>query len=870
MLTLKEYQQRTLDSLRSYFSVCSQMKDPDTAFYSVTKEIFGEGLRYCPVKELPGLPYVCIRIPTGGGKTLVAAHAVGLATKDFLQIDRSLVLWLTPSNAIREQTLEALKNKSHPYRQALNTMLQSVTVLDIQEALSLRPSVCDGSTVIIVSTMQAFRVEDTEGRKVYEASSDLKNHFIDVPDPVKPFLETVSGGPPIPSLMNVFRLRNPIVIVDEAHNARTDLSFETLARFRPACILEFTATPAAQDKPSNVLHAVSAAELNAEEMIKLPIRLEAREVWKELLADALTVRTDLEKTASREQQKTGEYIRPVILIQAQPKRKDQETVTVEVVKTCLLEDHHIPPEQIAIATGDTKELADVDISKSDCPIRFVITVQALREGWDCPFAYVLCSVAELRSSTAVEQILGRIMRLPKAKRKTDSKLNQAYAFSASRNFVDAAKALEDALVENGFQRHEVKNFVAPMQLKFVQEDPTSFMGATTATIEEKPDLSSLPKEIAAKVIFDEKEKVITFQGQMEESEKKELEKCFTTPEAKATVGNIFRVSRGIPVKKLGPPAENGEVFSLPVLSVRQGTLFEPFEETHFLDFPWKLSECDAILSETELPSKRSEGVIGEVTVDKTGDIKINYIDQVCTQLAFTGLDIDWSPEDLIIWLDQAIPHRDIVQPEAIGFLNQIFEHLTKNRLFSLERLVHDKYRLKAAVQEKIQKHRLSARKKAYQAFLDPASATPLEVNPQTCFTFKPHEYPYNIVYRGSYEFKKHFYGKIGNLDSTGEEFECAVFLDMLPEVKYWVRNLERRQQHSFWLQTSSDKFYPDFVCALNDGRFMVVEYKGADRWSNDDSQEKRIIGQLWEDRSKGQCLFIMPKGKALNVIKDKF
>jgi len=845
------------------------MRDPDTAFYSVTKEIFGEGLKYCPVKELPGLPYVCTRIPTGGGKTLVAAHAVGIATKEFLQVDRSLVLWLAPSNAIREQTLKALRNKSHPYRQALDTLLQSVTVLDIQEALSLRPAVCDGSTVIIVSTMQAFRVEDTEGRKVYEASSDLNNHFSDVPDPAKPFLEYVPGGSPIPSLVNVFRLRSPIVIVDEAHNARTDLSFATLARFRPSCILEFTATPATEEKPSNVLHAVSAAELNAEEMIKLPIRLEAREDWKELLEDALTVRADLEKTANTEQKKTGEYIRPVMLIQAQPKRKDQETLTVEVVKACLLDDHHIPPEQIAIATGDTKELADVDIAKPACPIRFVITVQALREGWDCPFAYVLCSVAELRSSTAVEQILGRIMRLPKARRKTDTKLNQAYAFSASKNFVDAAKALEDALVENGFQRHEVKNFIAPVQLKFVQEEPTTFMGATTATIKENPDLSSLPKEIASKVIFDEKSKEITFQGPMEEAEKTELEKCFQTPEAKATVENIFKVSRGIPIKKPGPPAEAGEVFSIPVLSYRQGTLFEPFEETHFLDYPWRLSECDATLSEIELPSKRTEGAVGEVTIDTTGDIKINYLDQVCTQLAFTGIDADWSPEDLIIWLDQAIPHKDITQPEVIGFLNQAFEHLTKTRMLSLELLVHDKYRLKTAIQEKIQKHRLTARKQAYQALLDPASPTPLEVNPQTCFTFKPNEYPYNYIYRGSYQFQKHFYGKIGDLDSKGEEYECAVFLDMLPEVKYWVRNLERRQQHSFWLQTSSDKFYPDFVCALDDGRFLVVEYKGADRWSNDDSQEKRIIGKLWEERSCGQCLFSMPKGKDFPAIKAK-
>jgi len=863
MLSLKEYQQRTLDTLKQYFTACSNLRDPGTAFYSLTKT------PYSPVKELPGLPYVCLRMPTGGGKTLVASHAVGLAANDFLQVDHALVLWLTPSNAIREQTIKALRDRSHPYRQALDTALQSVTILDIQEALSLRPSICDGSTIIIVATMQAFRVEDTEGRKVYEPSGELKTHFSNLPAAFLPFLETISDGTPIPSLVNVFRLRNPIIIVDEAHNARTDLSFETLARFRPSCIIEFTATPAQKNKPSNVLHAVSAAELNAEEMIKLPIRLESRADWKELLSDALAVRTDLEKTALQEQQLTGEYIRPVMLLQAQPKRKDQETLTVDVVKDCLIEDHKIPEEQIAIATGDTKELADVDIGRPDCQIRFVITVNALREGWDCPFAYVLCSVAELRASTAVEQILGRIMRLPKAKRKKQLKLNQAYAFSASQNFVDAAKALEDALVENGFQRHEAQAFVTPVQ--YLLEEPVVFMGATSLEISEKPDLKELPKEVAGKVLFDEEKSVITFQGEMQESEKQALVKCFKTTAAKATVEKIYNASRGITVTKALSPAERGEKFSIPVLAIKQGDLFELFEETHFLDFPWKLSAYDPALTEKDFPSERAEGAMGTIDIDEKGAIRVNYLDQVHTQLSFTGLDFAWSAESLILWLDKHIPHPDVVQSDAIGFLNGVLSHLLKNRNFQLENLVRDKYRLKAAIQEKIQQYRQAARAQAYQQLLLPENSTPIEVRPEVCFSFKPGagEYPYNTVFRGSYNFKKHFYPKVGELNAEGEEFECAVFLDTLPEVKFWVRNLERRQKHSFWLQTSSDRFYPDFVCALEDGRFLVVEYKGSDRWSNDDSQEKRMIGKLWEDRSNGQCLFIMPKGKDLQAIKAK-
>ena len=61
---------------------------------------------------------------------------------------------------------------------------------------------------------------------------------------------------------------------------------------------------------------------------------------------------------------------------------------------------------------------------------------------------------------------------------------------------------------------------------------------------------------------------------------------------------------------------------------------------------------------------------------------------------------------------------------------------------------------------------------------------------------------------------------------NSEEAECAVFIDGLDEVEYWVKNLER-SDYSFWLQTCSDKFYPDFVVRLKDGRILVVEYKGA-------------------------------------------
>ncbi|MEW5721438.1 MAG: DEAD/DEAH box helicase family protein, partial [Chloroflexota bacterium] len=261
MLQLKDYQQRALEWLRDYFAECVRLDDADTAFYEITKRNFGQGIPYRPVAELRGLPYVCLRIPTGGGKTLVACHSIGVALKNLLNADRCVVLWLVPSNAIREQTLRALKNRRHPYRLALEETLGSVTILDIGDALYVQRPTLDTETTVIVSTMQAFRVEETEGRKVYEEAGALMGHFQNLPDDILRALDRRDNGEPIYSLANVLRLRRPVVIVDEAHNARTDLSFDTLARFNPSCIVEFTATPNRESSPSNVLHSVSAAEL---------------------------------------------------------------------------------------------------------------------------------------------------------------------------------------------------------------------------------------------------------------------------------------------------------------------------------------------------------------------------------------------------------------------------------------------------------------------------------------------------------------------------------------------------------------------------------------------------------------------------------
>jgi type III restriction enzyme len=247
LFALKGYQLETLASLRRFLEKTIELNDADTAFYAVTKRPF------MPPANMPGLPYVCLRIPTGGGKTILAAHSVGVAADSFLRTDAPVVVWLVPSQTIRDQTLATLQDREHSNRRALADRFgENVRIMGIAEALYAKRADYDGGAVVIVATIQAFRVEETEGRKVYDANGELMDHFSGLAGSLRAALDIGPSGDPVPSLANVIRLHRPMVIVDEAHNARTNLSFETLARLKPSLIVEFTATPVTPDEHDTV------------------------------------------------------------------------------------------------------------------------------------------------------------------------------------------------------------------------------------------------------------------------------------------------------------------------------------------------------------------------------------------------------------------------------------------------------------------------------------------------------------------------------------------------------------------------------------------------------------------------------------------
>lgn len=445
-MELKDYQKTVIDRLEDYLKSTkeSPAKNPaKTAFIDITETPY-----HILAEDMPNIPFVCIKVPTGGGKTLLASHSLGkiydhyLHEKDY----KGLVVWFVPSDTIRSQTLNALKDKMHPYRYAIDEYFgNKVVVLDNNEALSVRLSDIKDNVCIIVSTLAAFKRENTEGLKAYEDNGSLMQHF--------EHLEGKEKEKTTKSLFEVIKTNNPLIIIDEGHNAKTWLSLDLITQMNPCFVLEFTATPL-PDK-SNVLIEIPAYELKKEQMVKLPINLKNETHWETTLQSAKKKRDDLEKTAKEQEKATGEYIRPIVLIQAEQEKESDRRIHVQQIKDYLMNELKISEDHIAIKTGKQDDIGDIDLFSALCKIRYIITRDAIKEGWDCSFAYVLASVFNVGSSISVEQLIGRILRLPNAKTKDKNELNESYVFTSAERFQKAADAVINGMIENGYSEKDI-------------------------------------------------------------------------------------------------------------------------------------------------------------------------------------------------------------------------------------------------------------------------------------------------------------------------------------------------------------------------------------------------------------------------------
>ncbi len=872
MFELKTYQKNTLTALNQFLQSCRSVPIAD-AFHAMLATQNRSGEPYQPVFD--DVPCVCLRIPTGGGKTVLAAHAVALVGKAVLDSDSPIALWLTPSDTIRSQTLDALSNARHPYRQALAHYFgDRVQVCDLESLQTISPHDVGKACIVVVATIQSFNVTDTARRNVYSFFEELAPHFDNLPANLTANLEKVTEadlqnqryltaadiGRVKYSLANWLHLRQPVVIVDEAHNNRTDRFFKTLGRLNPSCVVELTATPVSGN---NVLYHVSAQELKTEQMIKLPIVLaEHPEGWRECLRDAVLTRDGLELTA----QKETDYIRPIVLVQAAPKGNE---ATVDVVRQHLIEQENIPENQIAVATGSQKELEGINLFERNCQIRYVITVEALKEGWDCSFAYVLASLQSVRSAKDVEQLLGRVLRMPYAKQRQQDALNKAYAHIVAENFAEAAATLKDRMVQNmGFERLETGALIIPQQPLPL----TGGQGGSTPVVPvipdchievpQMPDTQHWPEEIKAAVQIRATTQgaTILLKGNVDSDTLAQAEAFIskTLPEkARVAVKEQFDAHRAVR-QALRAPAQLGLNFALiPQLCLQLDGYLEIVEKETLSS----IGDWDLLDQPVQLAGFTIRESINSFEIDVNGQqVKYRHID--AQQLKLNDVVSHVSEQDLVRWLDLEVRKPYVSQLQLQAYLVKMLTHLIHDRGLTLTALVRARFQLAQAVSREIERLRQLAMEKGFQGRLFEMSVSPADSSVYYSFEFQAGMYPARQCYQGSYEFSKHFYPVIHDLrEKTGagkiaEEFQCAQAIDAHPMVKQWVRNIERQEKHSFWLPTSSDYFYPDFVAELTDGRVLAVEYKGEPYKTNDDSREKKQVGDRWEKSSDGRCLFL--------------
>lgn len=843
MIKLKKYQEGSLNILRQYLET-ARFKDPKQAYEEIQLNRYQDAKfkQFQPLEGLEDIPYVCLRLPTGGGKTLLSTHTISLAGESYIENDYPLTLWLVPTNTIKLQTLETLRKPDSPNHKVLEDAFNGrFRVFDIVDFRQIRPQDISDGTCIVVSTFASLRVDNTKGRKVYDHDENLEPHFSRIPVHVDGMEHDEQSGQIKFSFANLLHWHRPLVIVDEAHNAKSKLSVEVLNRVNADCIVEYTATPA---KNSNVIHSVSAAELKAEEMIKLPIILSDHMSWEQAITASIQTRQKLEELALKD----DDYLRPIILFQAENKGRE---ITVEVLKKYLLENENIDPTQIAVATGKQRELDSINLFDPNCPTRYVITVQALKEGWDCSFAYVLCSVANTKSPTAVEQLLGRVLRMPYAKTRTQNELNKAYAHVSSQSWPQAVMQLQDRLVNMGFERQEAE--------EFVYSQPSSFVGPGDLPqkpleifLTASPDLSKLSTEEQSRTSIEKTSSGVFIMCVTGNIDKNLVDKLSESAANKEDNRNIA-IEGYIYIRRQAEnlsPSQRGETFSIPQLCLKFEDGLELAEKELFLgDGGWNLLDYYEPLTKDYFTyNDQTKRYIVDMLGEKISIKPQNQHEQ----LELGGIRTEMTDIDLCLWLDRKLRVSDINQETLLKFLQRTVLDLLERDDINMPKLVRGKFVLEKILRERINAAREKAYEKGYRTcmFGPDAIAT---VDPNAFQFVFPNDYPANMLYEGPIDFDKHFYPRIGMMN--GEETECAQAIDGNSLIKFWVRNLERQERHSFWFPTSTDKFYPDFVAQLNDNRSLIVEYKGGQFKGTDDVREKESIGKLWAEKSG--CLFLL-------------
>jgi len=868
---LKPYQQQVINDLDKFLEYLNTFQDSAKAFNQFWEDKVGKyqanldgsysGMR--PYKNnIPGATHIAIKVPTAGGKTFIACNALHSIFKSFDVTRPKAVVWLVPWSNLLQQTAGHLSNPTHPYREKLNALFGNrVEVFEKEELLQgagFNPTSAKEQLNIFVFNFSSIRINSTkkDDRKVYEQNGALEQFrgFVDKDLVIDDTDET--------ALINVIRSLNPVVVVDESHNAESVLSVEMLNNLNPSVVLDLTATP---KENSNIISFVNAMALKKEHMVKLPVIVYNHHKKEEVITSALHLQRQLELLAIEEEKVTGKYIRPIILFQAQSNIKGKDNTTYIHIKEQLTK-LRIPEEQIKIKVSGLDELKGINLMAKDCEVRYIITVNALKEGWDCPNAYILASLADKSSAVDVEQILGRVLRQPHVTKHQSPLLNLSFVLSASSKFQETLDNIVKALQDSGFSKEDYYAEEEPeveltnnevLQQELFGTSPVSSGNSEDGKVP-VDEINIDEIDFDPNVELDSNQIGSTTDIVKQITQKGESEgKSFEQKAESYTEDNTDYLLREIGKQPKKYRIEDPFVDVVNDLAIPQFYRKVPADELHDTIMFEELKQEEQLLNRNSLlKGFKLASKSTEINFDDTAT-EVFQVDYNESKHTATKQKVSIRAKAILVDTILAKPKenqiKDITQlivrklgdmtpishEDITKYVTRVFEDLNNDQIRDI---INNEFLYISKIKAKVRELESEYAREQFQKLLDTNN---ILVKPSFKF---PNELtqisPSIAIDKSLYE---------AEASMNGFEQEVIMNIASLENVAFWHRNVEKR---GFALNGFESNHYPDFIIFTRNGNLILIETKG-DHLDNDESRAKNLLGKKWAEKAGDNFKYFM-------------